>query len=346
MELTNYLCRAISLCYKHGWNQSASGTSKKTTVQLFMPSCLSESSHCSAGSRGRSRSKGWVQFSLVSLVQNPLGIWWAHAWPQPLGSWRHLPQGSPTNSGCAGSSVMPACSIWQAHRPSLPFLAFAFSCISSFLFISPPKGDICKLQTAEKHSLGVWQSPKQVRCSSARPPEQFTSQNCVIYFPRSLKSLTEASKAKSVARWGARPIPTLVIPSPSHHSTFHTHFSHVAARTPSEYQPPLTILSSPSAAGWHAQGHWPAADGQTPEGMEPACLFLLQWLWHKAECQTLPRVQAGAAGGRARWGRREPPLFLFQEKLIWKRETSPTVPASRWRVGQLPSLLMDPTLIH
>lgn len=125
-----------------------------------------------------------------------------------------------------------------------------------------------------------------------------------------------------------------------------TPISAAPAPAPLEHQLPLRPLSSPSAAGWHAQGHWPAADGQTPEGMEPACLFLLQWLRRQAECPALPRLQAGAAGGGARRGRRKPSLLFFQEKLIWKRENSPTIPASRWGVGQLPSLLMDPSLIH
>lgn len=37
--------------------------------------------------------------------------------------------------------------------------------------------------------------------------------------------------------------PLLVIPPPSHHSTFHTHFSRVPARAAFEHQLPLTTLS-------------------------------------------------------------------------------------------------------
>lgn len=177
-------------------------------------------------------------------------------------------------------------------------------------------------------------------CSSSSPLRQHDLPSLLT------KKLTVVNEAEPVAGQGARAVTTLVILPSSHHRSFHTRVSHVPVQAPLEHQLLLTPVSSPSATGWHAQGHWPAADGQTPEGMEPACLFLLQWLRRKAECQTLPRVQAGAAGGRARRGRREPSLFLFQEKLIWKRETSPPIPASRWGGRQLPRLLTDPTLIH
>lgn len=58
-----------------------------------------------------------------------------------------------------------------------------------------------------------------------------------------------ARKVEPAAKWGARPVPTLVTPPPSHHSTFHPHFSRVPVRAPSQHQVPLTMLSPPSAAG-------------------------------------------------------------------------------------------------
>lgn len=146
--------------------------------------------------------------------------------PQPLGT---FPKEAPVTVAMQ-QLCRPCLSTWCAHRPAQhrppsffwPLLSAAFVLLNYF----SSKGAICKLQTAEKQSLGVAQSPKQAQCSCARPPKQFTPQNCVIDLPRSLKSLMAASTAEPAVRWGHRPIPTPVMPAPSHHCTFRTHFSH------------------------------------------------------------------------------------------------------------------------
>lgn len=134
-----------------------------------MPSCRSETSHRSAGSRGRSGSKGRVQFSSVSLVQNPRGVCGPMPGPSPSAPSGTFSEEAPLNNRLGRQlcrAYLPAphgkhIDLISSAQTSLLFLAIAFSCICSFLFISPLKGDICKLQTAEKHSLGVSQSPKQ-----------------------------------------------------------------------------------------------------------------------------------------------------------------------------------------
>lgn len=93
----------------------------------------------------------------------------------------------------------PCLPTWCAHRPAQhrppsffwPLLSAAF-----VLIYFSPKVDICKLQPAEKHSLGVAQGPEQAQSSCARPPEQFIPENCVTDLPQSLKSLTAAGTAE------------------------------------------------------------------------------------------------------------------------------------------------------
>lgn len=119
------------------------------------------------------------------------------------------PPEKPQGQWPCSSSATPACPL-AVHTDLLStdsgLLASAFSCICS-LYLFLPKGDICRLQTAEKRSLGVAQSPKQAQSSCARPPEQSTPQNCVIDLPHSLKSLMAAGTAEPAVGWGHRPVP-------------------------------------------------------------------------------------------------------------------------------------------
>lgn len=159
------LYTAISLCCKHGLNQSISGTSaipqcscSWQAVSQRAPTALLAPGEAAAlrnkrilfGKSGAKPRRGLVCQGLA---------------PAPR---QHLPQRSPMHSSCAGGSVVPTCLLHMANtrtrsgQTSLHFLAFAFRCICSLLFISPRKGDMHKLQRAEKRSLGVSLSPKRV----------------------------------------------------------------------------------------------------------------------------------------------------------------------------------------
>lgn len=133
-------------------------------------------------------------------MQSPGGVWWAHTCPSPSTPSPKKPQWH------GRAAALPPClSTWCAQtcsaQTSVLLLAFALTAFVLLIYFSP-RGVICKLQTAEKHSLGVAQSPKPAQHSCARPPEQFIPHSCVIDLPQSLKSLMAAGTAEPAVRWG------------------------------------------------------------------------------------------------------------------------------------------------
>lgn len=121
--------------------------------------------------------------------------------PQPLNT---FPKEAPVAWPCSSSATLPVhlvCTQTCSAQTSVLLLAFALTAFVLLIYFSP-RGGICKLQTAEKHSLGVAQSPKPAQHSCARPPEQFIPHSCVIDLPQSLKSLMAAGTAEPAVGWG------------------------------------------------------------------------------------------------------------------------------------------------